>query len=303
MSDGAYGFVGLRIRAARLLLALLGLVVAPAGCATVPTTASTVVQAPRAALPAASVIADGAPPVAVAAAGSSVVAASPPQPAPASGALSVKADDPPLGAPAGPAECALLHVEAQLRQARHQVERARAALLLGRARCPADRGFAAELGDLHAVSGDLEGAAAHYITAVTGPDPPETAFRHLARIYRRLRPTTRDRIRALGGSAVAPLFVPSIGHEYAWVATFACAGGQGRVAEQSLVGADGQIDRLRCVCPDGSDRALFFDFSADPDERQMKIELRLMLEEDQAEGLSSSPPAHPGPRRQARRAR
>lgn len=196
---------------------------------------------------------------------------------------------------ATPEECALLHIEAQLRVARRQRERARAALELGRRRCPDDGSFASELGDFHAVAGDVERAADHYIAAVTGPDPPEAAFQHLARIYERLRPATRDRIRALGGTVEAPLFVPSIGYEYAWIAAFACTGGQGRVAEQVLVAGrqgGGQLDRLHCLCPDGSDRSLYFDFSADPHEREMKSQLRQMLEAEKA-----SRPSTPSPRR------
>jgi hypothetical protein len=109
---------------------------------------------------------------------------------------------------------------------------------------------------------------------VTAPGAPTIAFQGLAAAYRNLDAAGQQRIRSLGTRSSAPIHVPEIGTEYFWVRTFGCEGGSARVKMQALISSDkGPLEPLFFVCADGAERSLYFDFSADPMEKEMRKEL------------------------------
>jgi hypothetical protein len=105
---------------------------------------------------------------------------------------------------------------------------------------------------------------------------PTTAdFDALVQAFPSLSAARRSAIAALGTTRDAPIHVPSIEYEYTWVAKIACNGGEGKVSMQALTsGPSGQLDLLSFTCPDdASEHSAYFDFSDDPQEKQMQKEL------------------------------
>jgi hypothetical protein len=107
--------------------------------------------------------------------------------------------------------------------------------------------------------------------------PSQQRFDEIVASFPSLSAERRAAIAATGTSEDAPIRVPDIRAEYVWVAKIACNGGAGQVQQQSLVrAAAGDLDELQFTCPgDTAQHAVYFDFSADPAEQQMKKELGL----------------------------
>jgi hypothetical protein len=146
------------------------------------------------------------------------------------------------------------------------------------ATCGTGHGLHDVLGQALAAQHRLEDAAHHYITELRDPETAPATFGHLDAIYDQLSQASKLEIAALGAAETAPIKVPEIRFEYAWVGRFACAGGAGKVGLQSLVSTKtGQLDELTFECPDGKEHHAYFDFSDDPDTKALEDELKQQL--------------------------
>lgn len=118
-------------------------------------------------------------------------------------------------------------------------------------------------------------AASAYETALLHGHPTPDTFQQLHDLMPSLPAPRQAALRALGGSADAPIHVPSIQFEYVWVQYFACDSGAGNVGMQALVnGPHGQLDLLSFTCPGAKDEhSAYFDYSDDPTEKLMQQEL------------------------------
>ena len=145
----------------------------------------------------------------------------------------------------------------------------------GLAACGTGHGFHNELGAALASQGKVDEAAKHYIAELRDPHTAPQTFANLLTIYDRLSADRKAEIATFGTTDDAPIRVPEIRGEYAWVAHFACIGGEGKVSGQALVSAKagGQLDELMFDCPDGKEHHAYFDFSDDPMEKAMRNEL------------------------------
>ena len=151
----------------------------------------------------------------------------------------------------------------------------RALLADAQARCPTDRRYHLAQGFVEVRAAQWSKAAEIFTEFVIAPNPPMPAFSGLAATYSHLDATEQQRIQQLGTSSDSPIYVPTIRAEYLWVNTFGCTTGKPQVQMQSLVaGKSRMLDCLHFRCANGSERALFFDFSADPMEQQLQENLK-----------------------------
>ena len=167
-----------------------------------------------------------------------------------------------------------------------------AAALLERAvaRCGSGHGLHNALGVVRAQQHRVDAAAGEFIAELRDPHTVPQTFANLHEIYRQLSDARKLEIAGLGATDEAPIKVPTIRFEYAWVGTFGCPDGPGKVAQQALVQAkSGSLDLLRFTCPDGKDREAYFDYSDDPDEKAMMEQLKEQLEG--AKPPAAKPPA------------
>lgn len=205
--------------------------------------------------------------------------AAPPDPAAASPPAGGAAGPPQSSAPLSPEQCDLLAAEVRQKLREGRADPVRRTLQEGRTRCAGDNRFLVGLGWLELGTKNWQTAADVFTGVVLSPNPPMMALSGLATAYRNLDDAGRQRIRALGTQPSAPIHVPEIAAEYWWVRTFGCEEGSGRVTMQALIGGDGGdggkklLDRLDFTCSAGQQRALYFDFSADPMEQEMNRRL------------------------------
>jgi hypothetical protein len=144
----------------------------------------------------------------------------------------------------------------------------------GLERCGPGNGFLGEIGYSLAAKGDFDGAADQYLAEVLVPGAPKTTFGNLAQSLAKLSPAKLRTVTDAGTRPEAPVFVPEIGAEYFWAENIACGVPGGVSDSQALVEHEKkQLDLLDIQCPDGSKRKVYFDFSADPQEQQMRKEL------------------------------
>jgi hypothetical protein len=118
-----------------------------------------------------------------------------------------------------------------------------------------------------------EDEAELYLREILAPHPDPASFRQLAKVFPTLSAERQEAISRAGSTAEAPVHVPEIHFEYAWVNTFGCPGAEPRILGQALVGGPkGMLDVLRYECR-GASRATYFDYGDDPTEKAMQQEL------------------------------
>jgi len=189
-------------------------------------------------------------------------------------ASSAKVATPQTKAPATKEECrATLRVGAKLHDA-GKYDDAIKTYRDGFERCGPGNGFLGEIGYSLAAKGDFDGAADQYLAEVRVPGAPKTTFGNLAQSLSKLSAAKLKTVTDTGTRPEAPVFVPEIGAEYFWAENIACGVPGGVSDSQALIEHENhQLDLLDIQCPDGSKRKVYFDFSADPQEQQMRKEL------------------------------
>lgn len=107
---------------------------------------------------------------------------------------------------------------------------------------------------------DFDAAALAYGREIVTPYPLLGAYAALLQLLPLLSAETRATVARIGDSQDRALYVPSIQHEYGWVALFACPDGEGKSDMQALIQLDDgrRFDRLSFTCPDGSEREVYF---------------------------------------------
>ncbi len=90
--------------------------------------------------------------------------------------------------------------------------------------------------------------------------PSTRALQLLIALKLKVSPGVMTEVLAMGRTAEAPVFVPDISGEYAWIRFLVC-GGKEEALRQSLV--DG-LDRMEFVCAGSAPQTVFFKLSAEP---------------------------------------
>lgn len=153
--------------------------------------------------------------------------------------------------------------------------KADAGFAAGYERCGAGYGFLEARTFVAFGAGRWDDGGEHLLRAFSEPGPRAMTMRLIVDGMQAFSPAMVDRVRALGRSAEAPVYVPDIGAEYAWASLITC-GVEDRLAiSQALVpGRYAMLDRMEFRCPESLDtQVLYFDYSADPMERAFKQEL------------------------------
>jgi hypothetical protein len=164
----------------------------------------------------------------------------------------------------------------------------------GLAACGTGHGFHNELGLALATRHQLDDAAKHYIAELGAPNAAPSTFANLNDIYDQLTPDRKAEIAALGTTESAPIKVPVIRFEYAWVDRFACPDGAGKVITQSLLATKaGLLDALSFSCPDGKTHQAYFDFSDDPTEKAMRDRRQQLKDQDGRSDRNKKPDQQP----------
>ena len=179
-------------------------------------------------------------------------------------------------APPGPDEdaCAAMLDEA-LKGMDAEPAKADAAFADGYSKCGPGFGFLEARTFVSFAASRWDEGGEYLAKVMTEPDPSPLALKLVAGAMPKFSPATQARLRALGKTADAPVFVPDVGSEYAWVSMVSCGVAEKIPADQALIeGPKGSLDRLTFNCPGAVERqAIYFDFSADPMERAFKQEL------------------------------
>jgi hypothetical protein len=140
--------------------------------------------------------------------------------------------------------------------------------------CGPGRGFLGAAGSVLAEQSKYDEGAALMIQEVLEPDPFEATFGALYDVLDKVSAPVKTKIVALGTDQAAPIHVPAISYEYKWVNSFVCGGKQAQNVTQSLIsGKNGDLDELAFDCGDATKHAVYFDFSADPQEKEMRKQL------------------------------
>jgi hypothetical protein len=122
-------------------------------------------------------------------------------------------------------------------------------------------------------AGDDDGVAETLAAVVTRPDPPTDGFVMLHDLRENLSPAARRRLSELGSTIDAPIYVPDVRLERLWTEDFGCPERKANVAMQSLLKGKGPgcvLDAIRFTCGDAPVRNAYFDFSADPRDKDLR---------------------------------
>jgi len=164
----------------------------------------------------------------------------------------------------------------------------------GLAACGDGHGFHNLLGLALATRHQIDDAAKHYIAELGAPNAAPSTFSNLNSIYDQLTADRKAEIAALGATESAPIKVPEIRFEYAWVGRFACPDGAGKVKSQALLHTKtGQLDLLVFDCPGGKEHQAYFDFSDDPTEKSMREQLQQLKDQDGGSDRGKKPDKQP----------
>jgi hypothetical protein len=156
--------------------------------------------------------------------------------------------------------CESLVTEANAATKAEQFDQALTQLQEAAATCGGGYGIHWRMGWILQERDEFDAAALAYGREIVTQYPLLGAFAALLQLLPMLSPETRATVARIGDSQDGALYVPSIEHEYGWVALFACPDGQGEVGMQALIELDDgrRFDRLTFTCPDGSERHVYF---------------------------------------------
>jgi hypothetical protein len=166
-----------------------------------------------------------------------------------------------------------------------------AAYAAGYARCGAGYGFLEARTFISFRQQRWDEGGEYLLKAISEPHPTLLTMKLIAGGMATFSDPMKARFLNLGHTAAAPVYVPDVGMEYAWITLVSCGVSTQVDANQSLVaGAHGPLDLLTFTCPGAAaPTSVYFDYSADPMEQTFVKELG-------ATPAAPAAPAAPPPR-------